>query len=244
MADDQYWSQIMTILFPHSFVEKLRRLRQQKEQFYHVSLLSDDEQQYWHEKVLVGSVKNISQFETNLIHRFYHIPQTLLEENAFPITYIALYQSNRFFGKRSGILYYGKVKNMTLLRRNEIKEIPSERENLYYRFDVESWESLPRKILVKEQGSAAFITNFYLLNHARETPHLWMRTPLDSYLYEFLLSAEREQVDFQYKKGIVRVRKNQIILKGSHKASIKLNYDEFCNAPSICIAKIRRYFLD
>lgn len=244
MAENQSWSQILTILFPQAITERLRKLREQKSSFYEVKLLSDYEQQCWKERVLVGSVKNPSQFETNLIHRFYHIPKTLLDDNTLPITYIALYQSNRFYGKRSGILYYGKVKNVSLLPRNEIKEIPSERQNLYYRFEVENWESLSHKISAKEQGSAAFITNFYSLSRAKETPQLWMRTPLDFYLYEYLLSEEREKVCFRYKNGSIQVRKKSIILKDTYKNAVHLKYEEFCHTPSVCITKIRRYFLE
>ena len=59
--------------------------------------------------VLVGSLRSKAQLDVALRHNFYHIPASQFPESAFPIHYVAIYQSKNFFGPEAGIRYYGFV---------------------------------------------------------------------------------------------------------------------------------------
>ena len=122
--------------------------------------------------VLVGSLRSRQQLDICLKHRFYHIPVVQLTEDDLPIRYVAIYQSRTLFGEKGGIYYYGKVTACTRVRRWEIRELPRDSEERYYRFDVESWETLPAPIVPKETGFAYLLTNFFLLKNSREVPEL------------------------------------------------------------------------
>lgn len=123
----------------------------------------------WDERsVLVGSLRNKAQLEVNLTKRFYHIPATAISIDQLPIRTIALYQSNRTFGKDSGIRYYGTVLKTQLVKRKDIP-IPMSTGNGeidYYRFDVKSWNILDNIIQVKEEGvyHPKFTSEFLLIN--------------------------------------------------------------------------------
>jgi predicted component of viral defense system (DUF524 family) len=85
-------------------------------------------------EVLVGSLKNKEQLEINLKYNFYHIPKKNINLAKNNVEYIALYQSKNKFEEDGGILWYGKIKDMKLVKRSEIHEIPKIDESLYCRF--------------------------------------------------------------------------------------------------------------
>ncbi len=58
-------------------------------------------------------------------------------------------QSKKQFSGETGINYYGKIVDIKVVKRNKLKEIPSESEEDYYIFKIEEWKQLDRKIEVK-----------------------------------------------------------------------------------------------
>ena len=122
--------------------------------------------------VLVGVLKNHQQLNICKQCRFYHIPASRISEDNLPIRYVAIYQSRRLFGKDSGIFLYGEVIRCNLVRRREIREIPKNSDQLYYRFDVREWKSLETPIKVRESATIALFTNHFLLFHSSEVPEL------------------------------------------------------------------------
>ena len=126
--------------------------------------------------VLVGSLRNREQLDVCLGCNFYHIPANMLSAEDLPISHVAIYQSRRFYGKKATIRYYGKVTNTKLLHRYEIAEIPREDDNLYYRFEIEKWRTLPHSIQATEMPASHLLTNQYLLLHSPTTSHLTMQS--------------------------------------------------------------------
>lgn len=135
------------------------------------------EEYFNNREVLVGSLKSKEQLQINLDYNFYHIPKKnirLVENN---IKYIALAQSKKIFGDDGGILWYGKVKNIDLVKRNEIRELPRECENLYYKFEIEKWCKLEAKIQISKFQVRSFLyTTLYLLNNACSVTELCLKT--------------------------------------------------------------------
>lgn len=104
-------------------------------------------------EVLIGTVKNIEQFNVNYNEKFYHMPEAVIPKNMLPVKFIALYFPYGTFGDKNGcIKYYGKVKEMKLIKRAEITSLPSKNpEMMYYKFEIEEWLEL-KKPIIREVG--------------------------------------------------------------------------------------------
>ncbi|WP_238916835.1 hypothetical protein [Clostridium sp. YIM B02555] len=100
-------------------------------------------------EVLVGSLKNKEQLEVNLKHNFYHIPAKKINLAKNNVKYVALAQSQNSFGSDGGIVWYGKIKDIHLVKRNKIIELPKDSDSLYYRLEIDKWCILERKIEIK-----------------------------------------------------------------------------------------------
>lgn len=100
-------------------------------------------------EVLIGTVKNKKQFEVNFEEKFYHIPEAVVPKNMLPVEYVALYFPAGSFGDDDGcIRYYGKIAKTEIVKREEIKALPSKNGNMmYYRFEIEEWKKLESPII-------------------------------------------------------------------------------------------------
>ncbi len=139
--------------------------------------------------VLVGSLKNKEQLNLCLSHRFYHIPAQQLKTEDFPIRFVALYQSRNLFNTQAGIRYVGEVISCTRVPRKEIREIPKNSDEMYYRFNIKEWTELPKAILPKEAGGIRFFTNRFLLEHSALVPELKLKSEAEYRLYSELKRA-------------------------------------------------------
>ena len=138
---------------------------------------------------LVGAMRSTRQFGISLKRKFYHIPAAYAEEYPIP-KYIALYQSQKLFGEEiSGIKYYGEVKKCTPIRRNKIREIPKNSNELYYKFKIKRWERLEAPIASGELGFVRLFTNIFLLKNVDEVSALTISDSYEFYLYKLLKSA-------------------------------------------------------
>ena len=141
---------------------------------------------------LIGALRAPRQLGICLKRKFYHIPASYIEEYAIP-EYVAIYQSERIFGKElAGIKYYGEVKKCTPMRRSKIREIPKNSNELYYKFKVKEWKRLECPVAAKELGFVRLFTNIFLLENAIDIPEL---TVMDRYgfsLYRLLKLAQNE----------------------------------------------------
>ncbi len=165
------------------------------------SYLQDD--YFTQREVLVGSLKSKEQLEINLKYNFYHIPEKNINLAKNNVKYIALAQSKTLFKNDSGILWYGKVKNVYLVKRNEIKESPKASVDLYYKFEVEKWCKLESKIEILNFQVRKFIyTTIYLLKNASTVTELCIKNK-----EEFRLFVELKR---QYNEIIIKVDKNNV----------------------------------
>jgi len=78
--------------------------------------------------VLVGSLRNKEQLEINLKGNFYHTKCSNINLAEHNIKFVALAQSKRQFAGEAGITYYGKIIDIKVMKRNKIKEAPSDSE--------------------------------------------------------------------------------------------------------------------
>lgn len=134
------------------------------------------EDYYKNRNVLVGTLKNKEQLEINLENKFYHTKCTNVNLMEREVKYVAIAQSKKLFGEDAGVLYYGKVESIELIKRRYIKEIPSDSEEMYLRFNIEEWIKLTNKIEVQGyQVRKIMYTTEYLLKNASNVGDLCIK---------------------------------------------------------------------
>lgn len=134
----------------------------------------------WDKKdVLIGMLRK-DQLDKALKYKFYHIPASQIKDEDLPIHWIAMYQSANIYKESPGIHYYGEViRCFKTKRKNFITKIPlthNNLEELYYIFEVKSWEKLQNPIAVKEFGPVDHkFTNLFLLQTSTIFPELFLK---------------------------------------------------------------------
>lgn len=156
--------------------------------------------------VLVGALRSPHQLDICRDYRFYHVPARQIPNDWLPFSYVAIYQSYTMFPDDCGVMLYGKVKYWKPVQRWQIRELPKNSDELYYRLEVESWQQLEPPIAIKELPIVHLRTNLFLLKHSLETPELILRTP-DHYVYYQALNTSLTLGDgtvFRHPGGVVR----------------------------------------
>ena len=138
----------------------------------------------WNQRdVLVGALRNRAQWDTCLKYKFYHIPASKIRDADLPIHYVAIYQSINIFGREAGIRYYGEVTKTSAVKRRDIREIPKNSDEAYYRFEIKEWKELNIPLVAKEVRDFPFFTNMFLLQHCPDVPDLHISSEEEYRLY-------------------------------------------------------------
>lgn len=138
----------------------------------------------WNQRdVLVGALRNRAQLDTCLKYKFYHIPASKIRDADLPIHYVAIYQSINIFGREAGIRYYGEVTKTSAVKRRDIREIPKNSDEAYYRFEIKEWKELNIPLVAKEVRDFPFFTNMFLLQHCPDVPALHISSEEEYRLY-------------------------------------------------------------
>lgn len=159
--------------------------------------------------VLLGTLRTLNQLDICLECGFYHVPARLIPLDRLPIDYVAIYQSRLKYAEDCGVQYYGRVKSCTPVRRWQIREIPRDSDELYYRLEVEAWEQLEVPVRVLEIPFNHLFTNLFLLTHSQETPELTLKKPVHYVFYQALKYALQlgDGTVFRHRGGAVRLTK-------------------------------------
>ena len=138
----------------------------------------------WNQRdVLVGALRNRAQLDTCLKYKFYHIPASKIRDADLPIHYVAIYQSINIFGREAGIRYYGEVTKTSAVKRRDIREIPKNSDEAYYRFEIKEWKELNIPLVAKEVRDFPFFTNMFLLQHCPDVPDLHISSEEEYRMY-------------------------------------------------------------
>lgn len=188
--------------------------------------------------VLVGELRNRQQLDICRKYRFYHVPAKQLAEKDLPIRYVALYQSRNLFGKDSGVYLYGEVLRTALVKRKNIREIPKDSEEPYYRFAIREWKQLPRPIGVRERADVVVLTNLFLLQNSREVPDLRLRSEEEYRLYYELrrmtgeqLQDEDQPLSYRYHDLLLDCHGNQLRVMKNGRIIQTIGIDDFNRRP-------------
>ncbi len=200
--------------------------------------------------VLVGVVRNTYQFDVLLRERFYHIPISQVNECQFPVKYIAIYQSKRFFGKNAGIRYFGEVKSCSTVKRSNIHEIPKDSDEKYLYFKIKKWKLLDEAVEAREMEFTAFSTTLYLLNKSYDSAELLFRTREEHLFYRELLKKVKLLVrlrkpdggEMSYKDYALKFKDGMIYLYFGDVLEYAIGYDIFLEKPTDIIREIFDYY--
>lgn len=185
--------------------------------------------------VLVGTLRNRLQLETCTEHKFYHIPAARLSQNDFPVRYVAIYQSNHKFGADAGISVYGKVSRCSLVPRCKITEIPRDSLEMYYRFDIEEWKTLPARITSGESDLVNIMTTRYLLENSKKVPELMLSSREEHMLYRKMfscISGEDSARKISYGTADILFNGGKISVAQAGKELLSCTYADFSNRPT------------
>lgn len=141
--------------------------------------------------VLVGALRNKEQLEINIKNKFYHTALSNINLEKHSIKTIAIAQSKKLFKGEAGIRYYGSIKDIKILPRREIKEIPKNSDELYVRFEVDEWKEL--KVPLKVEGYQVrkiVYTTDYLLHNSNVVTELLIKSK-----EEFRIWKELKRID-------------------------------------------------
>jgi uncharacterized protein len=125
------------------------------------------------EKVFVGVVSKMEQYQDALSSATYRIPITHLRRGWQEAVYIALYLTKEV-GKTNGIFLYGKISHVNFENGNAV-------------FKVDCWIDLPNVIVPVNYGIATYIlTTFQSLLSAKELPELFMKSEEERLIWQAL----------------------------------------------------------
>ena len=191
--------------------------------------------------VLVGTLRNHAQLECCIRNKFYHIPAVRLGTEDLPVRYVAIYQSRYKFGVNAGIRYFGEVTKCSLVPRHEIREIPRDSDEMYYRFDIKEWQTLPKTIVSCESDFVSITTTRFLLENSSEVPELMLQNAAEYDLYKkitaricgetFTRSFPYGKATFSFVNGVISITVNSTEL-------FTCTFSEFSRRPSTMFRRI------
>ena len=126
--------------------------------------------------VLVGSLSSADQFNTVLRDNYYYVPVRSMPQERIQVSYIAIYQSQRIFGRDAGIRYYGEVVYSDIRKRKAINNLPGRTspEDYCYFYVISEWKKLDRRIDFEEEWVyKPRYTSLFLLKHCIKTFELF-----------------------------------------------------------------------
>ena len=205
---------------------------------------------YSERNVLVGVVRNTYQFDVMMHENFYHIPVSKTVDCQFPVKYIAVYQSKKYFGKGAGIRYFGEVESCTTVPRSKIREIPKDSKENYLYFKIKSWQLLSKTVEAKEMDNVAFSTTMYMLKSCHDSAELQLRSREEHKFYIKLLSTVKRLVrdrqpdgeDIVYKDFTVKLQGGVLHLYFADVLEYAIGYDIFIDNPMDVIRDIFDYY--
>ena len=202
--------------------------------------------------VIVGALRNKTQLETCLQHKFYHIPVARIKDVDLPIHFVAIYQSINIFGREAGIRYYGEVTKTSIVNRRDITEIPKTSNDEYYRFEIKEWKELNVPLVAKEVRDFPFFTNIFLLQHCSDVPDLHICSEEEYRLYTELrrlandtsINENDAEPGFKLEDKTVLMENGKIVVLKNGTKVEQISIESFARKPRESTRKIAKYFSD
>jgi predicted component of viral defense system (DUF524 family) len=135
--------------------------------------------------VLIGSLRDVTQWAINREHRFYHMPLANLQKQSIltQLQWIGIYFSKTLYKQDSGIHWIGRIREWNVVKRREITELPCKpgrEETLYVRFEISEWIPLQQPIAPYGNGiRTCLFTTDYMLKRAVNLAELRLESPAE-----------------------------------------------------------------
>ena len=215
-----------------------------------IEINESDLMKYKDRCVLIGVVRGKRQFAVNLNKMFYHIPVSQATDCQFPVRFIGIYQSKRFFGRNAGINYLGEVESCSTLPRSQIKEIPRQSDEKYFYFKIKSWFKLKTTIKANEMNVTAFSTTPYLLGESKFTSELTVRNSNEHEMYKNLTNIVTDLVkkgcpdgpNIVYEDHTIMLKKGVLCVYFRDMIECAVGFDIFLEEPMKIIREIFDYY--
>lgn len=162
--------------------------------------------------LLVVTVKSKEQLEINLKNNFYYMPVSQFLHPICDCEYLAVYQSATIFGEASGILYFGEIEDVRMVRRNEILEIPKDSDEKYLRFSVK-WKTRDHKIKADCAVRAFAETSYEIFKNAENVSELYFRGYEEYKTFIFLKDIFKNVKIFGNENGIYEIKADNFRLE-------------------------------
>lgn len=139
----------------------------------------------------------------------------------------------------SMVLYELATKCIPVTRR-DIKEIPKNSSDLYYRFEVKEWKKLSKPIAAKEVPvTRPIFTNLFLLEHSSEIPELNLKSnqeyrffsELKRALHHSEINDESAETGLFFDDAMVVFENGRINVFQNKKISVSYSVEEFARKP-------------
>ena len=138
----------------------------------------------WNQRDVLGwALRSKAQLDTCLSIGFYHIPASKIKGCGFTIHYVAIYPIYQYLWEKRESRYYGEVTKTSAVKRRDIREIPKNSDEAYYRFEIKEWKELNIPLVAKEVRDFPFFTNMFLLQHCPDVPDLHISSEEEYRLY-------------------------------------------------------------
>ena len=204
----------------------------------------------WNKRdVLIGAVNSKEQLDVCLNNNLYYVPVSRIKDDNLPIHYVALYQTKSAFGSEAKIEYYGEVVSLSQVKRNEIKELPEESDEPYYRLKVKRWKKLSRPIEPKERGFNTSFTNLFLLEHSSQVPELSLKSEEEYRLFvelkrhtdAMVINEDEETSGFTMGNTLVYFEDGNIYVSDQNRIVEMCSVSDFTRTPSAIFRRICRF---
>ncbi|KUO51107.1 MAG: hypothetical protein APF76_16570 [Desulfitibacter sp. BRH_c19] len=152
--------------------------------------------------VLIGPLGRKDQLQVCLDNDIYYTYLKEVQSILKDLEYVAIYQSKAKFKNsiEQGILHYGRIKNLDILRRSELIEMPArgKYDQLIVKFHVERWIKRDPRIIPAGYGPASpQCTSWSLFEEARVYPELHLANKAEIRLWrELKRFDERGKIKF------------------------------------------------
>ena len=212
--------------------------------------IREDDINFKNRNVLVGVIRGRHQFNAMLKMKFYHIPISRVNDCSFPVEYVAVYQSKKHFGRKSGVRIYGEVENFCTVPRNKITEIPKDSSEKYIYIKIKSWRRLNKPVEAKEMDKVAFSTTLYLLKNCRTSSELQIRSKeeldfcqeLTQNIKTLIRKRTPDGNDMVYRDYTVKLKGGMLYLYFADVLEYAIGYDVFLENPMNVIRDIFDYY--
>src|SRR3972149_5285424 len=152
--------------------------------------------------VLIALINNKEDFRIAQEEHWYRIPAQSAPRivRDKKLKYLAFYQTKIFGENAFKIEWYGKVKNISVVKRKELfpnLEHDPKAENDYYKIEFDELQKLPRPIISRRHRRVLFITTtFKRFKSARELNDVFKESAIEEKLWEEMkskgINAERQ----------------------------------------------------